>query len=230
MDVLDQTYGRADSLYNIYLEVSDKFNMPVYNTMGNHEIFGWHSDNDELKNHPEYGKSMYEKRIGERFYSFDHKGWHFIVLDAMSRREDGHYFGKVEDEQIEWLKKDLEMIDKNTPIVLSVHIPFITVQIQLTEGSLAATPEDLVITNSREVLLLLYEYNLKLVLQGHLHFLEYICVNEDVYFITAGAVSGRWWQNKPESTPEEGFLMVYVDGEEIDWDYIDYGWVPDHLE
>lgn len=224
MDALGQTFGRADSLYNLYKEVSGGFDMPVYNTMGNHEIFGWYRDEQEIRDHEEYGKRMFENRIGERFYSFDHKGWHFIILDAISRAEDGGYFGKVEDEQIEWLKKDLQKLDHKTPIVVSVHIPFLTSRTQLMEGSLAKNPEGLVITNSREVLLPFFEYNLKLVLQGHLHFLEDIYINNQVHFITAGAVSGRWWANKPESYPEEGFLLVKAKENDIEWEYVDYGW------
>jgi len=230
MDVLDVSYGRADSLYNLYLDVVKGFKMPVYNTIGNHEHYGLYRRMEVDTSHTEYGKKMFEKRIGKRYYSFDHEEWHFMILDAVGIREDREYTGLIDDKEIEWIKSDLEKIDKNTPIALSVHIPFITAQTQLTEGSLASTPEYLVIKNARDVLLLFWEYNLKLVLQGHLHFLEDIYVNEDVHFITAGAVCGRWWKNRPESTPEEGFLMVYVDGEEIDWDYIDYGWVPDLLE
>lgn len=227
MDALDVSYGRADSLYNLYLDVVKGFNMPVYNTIGNHEHFGLYKRMEIDTSHTEYGKKMFEKRIGQRYYSFDHKGWHFMILDAVGIREDREYNGLIDDKEIEWIKTDLEKVDKNTPIALSVHIPFITVQTQLTKGSLASTPENLVIKNAREVLLLFWDYNLKLVLQGHLHFLEDIYLNEQIHFITGGAVSGRWWQNKPDSNPEEGFLMVYVDGEEIDWDYIDYGWVPD---
>ena len=81
--------------------------MPVYNTIGNHEIFGWNRNDEEILNHQEYGKKMYENRIGDRYYSFDHKDWHFIVLDAMSRSCNDEYMGKVEDDQVEWLKKDL---------------------------------------------------------------------------------------------------------------------------
>ena len=82
MDVLNQTYGRADSLYKLYKEVSGHLEMPVYNTVGNHEVYGWHRDEEGIEEHPEFGKKMFEKEIGERFYSFDHKGWHFIILDA----------------------------------------------------------------------------------------------------------------------------------------------------
>jgi Icc protein len=230
MDAMDVSYGRADSLYNLYLDVAKGFNMPVYNTIGNHEHFGLYRRAEVDTGFSEFGKKMYEKRIGPRYYSFDYKGWHFMILDAVGIKEDEGYIGLIDDKEIEWIKSDLKKTSKNTPVALSVHIPFITVQTQLTEGSMASTPKGLVITNARDVLLLFLDYNLKLVLQGHLHFLEDIYVNEDVHFITGGAVCGRWWENKPESTPEEGFLMVYVDGEEIDWDYIDYGWVPSHLE
>jgi hypothetical protein len=47
-----------------------------------------------------------------------------------------------------------------------------------------------------------------------------------VHFITGGAVSGKWWANDADSKPEEGFVMVHVNGEDLDWEYVDYGWTP----
>jgi 3',5'-cyclic AMP phosphodiesterase CpdA len=227
MDVLDQTYGRSDSLYDLYMEMSGEFNMPVYNTIGNHEIYGWHRQEEGIQDHEEFGKKMFEKRIGQRYYTFDHKGWHFIVLDAMAMGDDGHYIGKIDDKQVEWLKQDLRNLDKKTPIAVSVHMPFITSLTQLTKGSLASNSPGTVITNARDVLLLFYEYNLKIVLQGHLHFLEDIYVGNKTHFITAGAVSGRWWKNRPGTIPQEGFLLVRVKGEEFEWEYVDYGWTTE---
>lgn len=226
MDALNQTYGRADSLYKLYNEVSGSLEMPVYNTVGNHEVYGWHRDEEGLEEHPEFGKKMFEEKIGERFYSFDHKDWHFIVLDAIYRGENGHYMGKIDEEQIEWLKSDLQKVDSKTPIGISVHIPFITASTQLSRGSTVPNSEGIVITNSLDVLKLFMEHNLRLVLQGHLHFLEDIYIQNQVHFITAGAVCGRWWNNKPESLPQEGFLLLHLNGENVDWEYVDYGWTP----
>jgi 3',5'-cyclic AMP phosphodiesterase CpdA len=226
MDVLDQTQGRADSLYALYKEVSSEFNMPVYNAVGNHEVYGWHRDEEGIESSPGFGKKMYEKEMGERFYSFDHKGWHFIILDAIYRGEEGHYIGKIDEEQVEWLKGDLDKTDKHTPIAITVHIPFITSRTQLSQGSMAANSEGGVITNSLEVLQLFREHKLKLVLQGHLHFNEDLFVGNQVHFITGGAVSGQWWSNKPGSHPEEGFQMIHVKGDELSSEYIDFGWTP----
>ena len=226
MDVLNQSYERADSLFNIYIKLSEKFKMPVYNTVGNHEVYAWYRQDPGIEEHPEYGKLMFEKRLGDRFYSFDHKGWHFIVLDAISRADGGGYQGKIDEEQILWLAKDLQEVDKDTPIAISVHIPFITSASQLMRGSMAPNTPGQVISNGQEVLALFMEHDLRLVLQGHLHFLEDIYVQNQVHFITGGAVSGKWWANDAESKPEEGFVMVHVNGEDLDWEYVDYGWTP----
>jgi 3',5'-cyclic AMP phosphodiesterase CpdA len=229
MDVLNQTYGRADSLFTLYKEVSGELNMPVYNAVGNHEVYGWHRDEEGIETNPEFGKKMYEKRLGDRYYSFDHKNWHFIILDAIDRHEDGHYIGRIDQEQVEWLKGDLEKTDKLTPIAITVHIPFITSRAQLSQGALAANTEGGVINNSLEVLSLFMEHNLRLVLQGHLHFNEDLFVGNKVHFITAGAVSGRWWSNQPGDHPEEGFQMIHVKGDELESEYIDFGWTPPEI-
>ncbi|MBL7103856.1 MAG: metallophosphoesterase [Bacteroidales bacterium] len=222
MDVLGQNYQRADLLYNLYEKTVKSFNMPVYNTMGNHEVFGIYEKSGVEKNHPEYGEKMYENRIGKRYYSFDHKGWHFLILDSVEDTDESSYIGKVDDEQMEWIKSDLEKSNHSTPIVVSVHIPFITSYMQIFYGSLEPNSESLVITNSKEVLELFKDYNLKLVLQGHLHFLEDIYV-QGTHFITAGAVCARWWKGTGHGM-EEGFLVVNINGDDFNWEYFDYGW------
>lgn len=228
-DALDQRFGFVDSLYRLYEDMSAGFDMPVYNTIGNHEVFGWHRKSEDLSEHPEFGKGMYEQYLGKRYYSFDHKGWHFIVLDAMQRSEGGHYFGKIDDEQLSWIDEELKKVSKETPLVISSHIPFVTSQTQLQKGALAATPAYLALENSREVLMKFWDYNLKLVLQGHLHYLEDIHVNNQVHFITGGAVSGRWWNNPPDNPMQEGFLILHMKGDDFSWEYVDYGWdVPNH--
>lgn len=39
-DALGQTYERSKSLYDLYIESMKNFTMPVYNTIGNHDVFG----------------------------------------------------------------------------------------------------------------------------------------------------------------------------------------------
>ncbi len=222
MDALGQSFGRSDSLYNIYNKAQKRFSVPVYNTKGNHEIFGIYEKSGILNDHPEYENKMFENRIGKRYYSFDHKGWHFMILDGIEDTGENRYIGKVDSLQMEWIKVDLAKIDTLTPIAISIHIPFITAATQLEYGSLEPNKPTTTISNSKEVLGLFENYKLKLVLQGHLHLLEDIYAR-GTHFITGGAVSSRWWGGAYNGM-EEGFLVVKIKGEEIDWEYFDFGW------
>jgi len=226
IDAMGASHSRADSLYSLYLKIADNLNMPVYNTMGNHENFGISRNSGIDPNDPDFGKKMFEKRVGKRYYSFDHKGWHFIVLDDIMYGEGtwGEYIGRVDSVQIAWIKQDLAGLDKSTPIVLSVHIPLVSVIPQITYGPLFNDIQSMVVTNARDVLVPFYKYNLKLVLQGHLHIVEDITVGEKTTFITGGAVCGKWWNTKKDADVQEGFVLVHVKGDDFTWKYIDYGW------
>ena len=221
MDAPRVSYERADSLYNIYTSEVLNFEMPVYNTIGNHEIFGIYKESNTPPDHPEYGFKMYEKRIGERYYSFDYKGWHFILLNSIQYK-DHKYYGMIDEKQMEWIKRDLLNVDPQTPIVISTHIPFITVFTQYLFGEYAPDYRGLIVENTRDVLDLFVGHNLMLVLQGHLHYLEYIEL-DGISFITGGAVSARWWEG-PNHNTEEGYLMVYAEGDDFTWEYVDYDW------
>jgi 3',5'-cyclic AMP phosphodiesterase CpdA len=222
MDALGQTYERADSLYALYQEKLKRFEMPVHNTMGNHEIYGIYKKSGADSLHPEYGEKMFEKRLGKSYYSFEHGSWKFMILNSIEDTKRDKYIGLVDEKQIEWIKNELAATDSSTPLVISTHIPFITAFMQKYSGSTAANDSGLVVVNSKEVLDLFKGYNLKLVLQGHLHTVEDIFI-DGIHFITGGAVSARWWTG-PNMGFEEGFMLINVKGEDFDWKYVDYSW------
>jgi 3',5'-cyclic AMP phosphodiesterase CpdA len=228
MDALGQSFGRADTLYNIYTGMLKEFKMPVYNTIGNHEHFGWYARSGVDPSHPEYGDKMFEKRIGPRFQRVDRNGWTFFLLDSVVKDSTGGYDGGIDAEQLAWLKEQLATIPDTVPIAVSVHIPLLTLEAQLERGATAANSTGEVIVNSKEVLGLFKEHNLKLVLQGHLHYYETMHAFGTDY-ITAGSVAAAWWEG-PYYGTEEGFLLVKVKGVDATWDYVDYGWEAQPLK
>ncbi|MBK7709929.1 MAG: metallophosphoesterase [Bacteroidales bacterium] len=223
MDALGQRYSAADSLYNLYSGTVKNLTMPVYNTMGNHEIYGILRESGADTLDPEYGEKMFEKRIGKSYYSFIHKGWKFIILNSVEDTRKNGYTGQIDDAQIEWIKKELQETDKQTPIAISTHIPFITANTQKYIGTTVANDSSAVIFNGKEVLDLFIGYNLKLVMQGHLHTVEDIYI-DGIHFITGGAVSAAWWTGANKDF-EEGFMLFSVKKGDLSWKYIDYGWV-----
>jgi hypothetical protein len=190
--------------------------------LGNHELFGIYKRSGVSPDHPEYKYGMFENRLGETYYSFDHEGWHFMILNSVIETEDRHYIGMIDEKQMDWIRSDLMNVADTTPIVISTHIPFTTVFTQILYGEYAPDYHGLVVENAREVLDLFQGHKLRLVLQGHLHYLEDIEVN-GTHFLTGGAVSGRWWKGANQGV-EEGFLMIYARGDEFFWEYVDYGW------
>jgi len=224
MDALQVTEGKADSLYNLYLSLAKGIHAPLYNTPGNHEMLGWEDEKKVPLTNPLSGDGMYRKKIGFPFYSFELKGWKFFILNSVAHKEGG-YTGRVSEEQLRWLKEELSKTDTLMPLVVVTHIPLLTGYTQFFKGATACNEEGLVVANSREVLDLFSGYNLKLVLQGHLHFLEDNYVG-GIHFITGGAVCSGWWRHKYHGL-EEGFLDLVLTPEKISWKYIDYGWDPE---
>ena len=227
MDAAQQGYERADSLYNLYVKVSKLFEMPVYNTIGNHDIFGLYTKSNVATSHPEWGKKIFSTRLGngESYRSFDYGNWHFILLDGMEITSERKYIGKIDSAQLAWLKSDLEKIGTERPIVIVTHIPFYTIFLQYREGPMTPNRKESVIVNAHEVSKLCKDYNLKLVLQGHVHTVEDICYR-DVHYIIGGAVCGDWWRGTYLGFPE-GFVVVDVNSDNFTWEYTTFDWNAD---
>jgi predicted MPP superfamily phosphohydrolase len=221
-DALGKSYPRADSLYTIYDSLQQLFNMSVYNTMGNHEVFGLYEKSGVEVTHPEFGKKMFEDRIGKRYYSFDRDNWHIMVLDDIGFTDDRKYFAQVDSLQMEWIEHDLAKLAPNTNIIVSAHIPFETVFINHYFKNQGLSDSGIVVTNGPEVLQLYEGKNLKLVLQGHTHVLEDVFI-DGIHFVTGGAVSAHWWRG-PNFKTEEGFLLVKVYEDTFTYEYIDMNW------
>ena len=230
MDALDESFERSVEQFDLYKEISDELNVPVYNAIGNHDVFGIYEDSGMDVTHPEYGKKMYKNRIGEgkTYYSFDHDNWHFMILDVVGITDDNKYMGIVDSVQIEWIKKDIQKLKKETPVIVVGHIPFITAAKQLIYGYPAEMTPSLVVTNGLEVLKLFEECNLRLVLQGHLHIVEEI-IYKDIHFITGGAISSKWWEGTNHGF-EEGFVVIDINKEQFSWDYIDFEWTSTYVD
>lgn len=215
IDVLKKDEQTAHQLMQKYAGVIENSGIQYYASMGNHDRFWGCKKSDPL-----YNEGLFEKYVNESYYSFDHKGWHFVVLNT-TQTKSGHYSYHVGDKQKEWLINDLKKVDAKTPIIISVHVPFLSVYYPALDGVYKSADT---FSNFKEIWNLFKTHNLKLVLQGHQHLYEEI-QTLGVQFVTGGAVSASWWGGDYHGT-EEGYLKVSIDGDDFDWEYIDYGWEP----
>jgi 3',5'-cyclic-AMP phosphodiesterase len=221
-DSLAVSRERASSLFDLYGKTEQDLGMKIHHTLGNHDCFGVYPASGVAPTDPLYGKKIFEERFGKAYYSFDHKGIHFVVLDSIGITDDRSYEGRVDSAQLAWLAADLKALPPAAPIVVSVHIPLVTAFDSYVP--VPATPpkhHGLSVANAYEVIALFEGHNVLGVLQGHTH------INETVWwkgvpYITSGAVSGNWWHGTRMGTPE-GFTVVQIENSRLSTRYETYG-------
>jgi 3',5'-cyclic-AMP phosphodiesterase len=208
-DALAVPKQRALTLFDLYDKTEQDLGVKVYHTVGNHDVLGIYPASGIAQDDPLYGKKLFEQRFGKLYYSFDHKGHHFIVLDSIGITPDRAYEGRIDAAQLQWLTADLAALAPGTPVIVSVHIPLVTaIEAYLPEPTAAPAHHGLSVANAKQVLDLFAGHNVLGVLQGHTHVNE-VVQWKGVPYITSGAVCGNWWHGTRLGTPE-GFTVVTV--------------------
>jgi len=131
---------------------------------------------------------------GNGWFSFDHKGTHFVGLNnVLNIREGG--LGVLGDEQIAWMTDDLRAISASTPVVVFAHIPLWEVYPQWGWGT----------DDGARALALLKRFGSVTVLNGHIH--QVMKKTEgNATFHTA--MSTAFPQPVPGSAPKPGPMKV----------------------
>ena len=129
---------------------------------------------------------------GNGWYSFTHKGVHFVGLNN-SRQVDA--MGTLGGEQLAWLKQDLGALTPSTPVVIFAHIPLWMVYPEWGWGT----------SDGAEALSYMKRFGSVTVLNGHIHQIVQK-VEGDVSFHTA--CSTAFPQPAPGSAPSAGPMAV----------------------
>ncbi len=154
----------------------------IFYVPGEHDVL---TDNGETYRE-RYGKDTH----GEGWYSFDHKGVHFLgLLNVLNLKAGG--LGALGREQLEWLENDLRGLSSSTPIVLFAHIPLWTVYPDWGWGT----------DDSQQALAYLKRFGSVTVLNGHIHQVLQK-VEGNVSFHTA--MSTAFPQPQPGTAPSPG--------------------------
>jgi 3',5'-cyclic-AMP phosphodiesterase len=135
-----------------------------------------------------YGKGT----KGSGWYSFNHKGVHFIGLVNVVQIEG---MGKLGQAQLAWLKQDLHDLKSSTPIVVFAHIPLWAVYPDWGWGT----------SDSEQAFTMLKRFGSVTVLNGHIHQVMQK-VEGSVVFHTA--MSTAFPQPAPGTAPSPGPMKV----------------------
>ena len=225
-DALGVNRARANTVFDLYKTTEQTLRMPLHHTIGNHDVFGVLPASGVAPTDPGYAKKLYEDRMGKTYYSFDHKGWHFIVLDSIQPTDDHAWQALIDAKQLAWLKEDLAHAGPQTPVIVTVHAPLVSAfATYAPKPETAHAPSQkyntMTVDNAPDVIAAFEGHNIVAVLQGHLHVNETVTLNGTQY-ITGGAVCGNWWRGPRMGYPE-GFTVVSARNGSIITRYESYG-------
>lgn len=215
----------------LYREISAGLGLPHYPCIGNHDVLGWSPRRKVPASDPQLGKRMIMDALEweQSYYSFDHGGWHFAVLDSIhpTHTPDGPgYEPRIGPAQLEWLGHDLGRA-ADRPKVCLTHIAAFCNIGQWTGDPKARALGGMCVLDTKDLRLTLERHNVRALLQGHSHKIEEYRLN-DVWYLTSAAVSGAWWAGRwTGSAP--GYTVFRCRGDQLTWEHHVFPW-EEHLE
>jgi 3',5'-cyclic AMP phosphodiesterase CpdA len=142
--------SKADEFDTVDQMLKD-LNVPVFYTPGEHDTLDEGNGKLFLDR---FGKGTW----GTGYRSFDVSGVHFIgLVNVMNLNPDGQ--GRLGDEQIAWLAKDVGRLSASTPIVVYAHMPLFDAYVPWGWGTVDAA----------QALAPLRRFGSVTVLNGHIH-------------------------------------------------------------
>ena len=161
--------------------------LPLFFVPGEHDMLD-----------PDGGKAFLDRfgkgSLGAGWYSFDHRGVHFVGLVNVADLKPGG-MGNLGEEQLKWLQADLAARHSSTPIVVFAHIPLWTVYEAWGWGT----------DDAAEALKLLARFGSVTILNGHIHQITQK-VEGHIAFHTARSTA--FPQPAPGTAPSPGPLKV----------------------
>ena len=131
---------------------------------------------------------------GNGWFSFDHKGTHFVGLNNVLQIREGG-LGVLGEDQLAWLGDDLKAVADSTPLVVFAHVPLWEVYPQWGWGT-----ED-----GARALGLMKRFGSLTVLNGHIHQVMKKTEGNAVFHT---AMSTAFPQPAPGTAPKPGPLKV----------------------
>lgn len=203
--------------------LKNECSLPSYTAVGNHDV---------LANHPVDGKKWAQDSFGleRRFYSAQRAGWKFVVLDSTMPEGGGGggYKGRIDDEQFDWLERELRDTPATTHVCVLSHIPIMGVCVffdgENEKSGDWKVPGSWMHIDARRLKTLFAKHtNVKLCLSGHIHLADTATYLGTTYACN-GAVSGAWWGGLYHEF-DAGYALVdlFEDGTSK-VEFVTYGW------
>ena len=231
MNVNEASPDRTRLLADVWRRVlRDELSLPIVSAIGNHDIPDTKRlEADRASDDTAKAWACDLLQMHKRYHSFDRFGWHFVVLDSVRVGGPHGYAGRVDDEQLDWLKADLaKSAAAGTPVLVMSHIPIVSV-VGFFDGNRVKggdwdVPRSYMHIDAQPLHeLFVKSGNVRVCVSGHAHQLDR-CDFDGITYACNGAVCGDWWGGTYHHTPAGyAVLDLFADGR-CDVSYHDFGW------
>ena len=210
------------------------FNYPMtlWPVIGNHD----HDPSVPAGDNTDFdAAAVWRTIMGPNYYSFNLGQVHYVVLDDIeylntaNSGEDysegvagsRNYKGAISTEQMQWLTKDLALVDYSTPVVVCLHIPAWSIN-----GNFSYSPR---LSNTYMQSYMLNKYENAHIVSGHTHG-NYTVRNPSYPHVTehnVAATCGSLWQSAvlnghhvcQDGSPA-GYMRWTMNGDDLSWTYM----------
>lgn len=206
---LGDIVGDDLSLHQPYKEVMKAMGLPWYNVLGNHDM-NYDAEEDR------YSDETFERNFGPANYAFNYGKAHFIVLDDVLYPHPitkKGYWGGFRKDQLDFVRNNLKVVDKDRLIVVSFHIPLYVGEEKHFDAQAR-----------QELLDALAEFDNVLLLSAHMHTQTHQFYGKEqgwnkaklLHEYNVGTTSGDWYsgeyneENVPVSTMRDGTPKGYA--------------------
>jgi Icc protein len=191
--------------------------IPLRHCLGNHDLYGWTSPDTAHAKGKKW--AMEEYQLERPYYSFQQANWKFIVLDSIHGRNTiPGYYARLDEEQLVWLKQELQQTPADVFICIITHIPILAICTLFESrnhsgGEHWNIPNNTLHADADELTALFYQYpNIRTCLSGHIHMIDHVNYLGIDYYCN-GAVSGSWWKgNYKQFPPSYSDMAFYANG------------------
>ena len=205
------------SLFEESARITAVLGIPWYHVIGNHDI------NTDAKFH-HHANETFERVFGPSYYSFDYGPVHFMVLDDIEwiydeEKGKGRYRGGFGSKQMQFIRRDLELIPEDQLVVLLMHIPLVEAH------------------DRQELYRLIEQRPFCMSVSGHTHYHQHRFITrkdgwrgpEPHHHVINVTVCGSWWAGAPDDRgiphtmmkdgAPNGYSIISFDGSDYRLDF-----------
>lgn len=183
-------------LFADYNTAVAEMGIPFFQALGNHDM-------DYRMGGDETSDKTFQEHYGPTYYSFNRGKAHYVVLDDVRYLgTERNYDGYINQQQLDWLAKDLKYVAKDALLIINLHIPVHNA-----------------VKNNTDFYAILNGFTNVHIMSGHTHYNRNVITN-GIFEHNHGAVCGAWWTGPicEDGTPR-GYGVYEVDGTNLKWHY-----------